>query len=86
MLLPSTPWIGLSWTVVWHIQLNGTQCATPTKSKSMHAKHERLSMEVQRLEKLLGYDDKSTGNMSSSSSSSDEDIDQYIDANDHDSA
>jgi hypothetical protein len=56
------------------------------QSKSMHAKHERLSMEVQRLEKLLGYDDKSTGNMSSSSSSSDEDIDQYIDANDHDSA
>ena len=45
------------------------------KSKAIHAKHSRLVREVKRLEELLGYDDKSTGNVSSSSSSSDEDDD-----------
>eukprot|EP00804_Cyclotella_cryptica_P016383 CCRYP_009930-RA/>CCRYP_009930-RA protein AED:0.03 eAED:0.03 QI:0/-1/0/1/-1/1/1/0/327 len=33
-----------------------------------HAKYNRLAKEVKRLEKLLGYDDKSTGDKSSSSS------------------
>ena len=36
----------------------------------MNSKHIRLTEEVKRLEKLLGYDDKSTGDASSSSSSS----------------
>ncbi|KAL3786944.1 hypothetical protein ACHAWO_013783 [Cyclotella atomus] len=40
------------------------------KCKKAHAKYDRLVQEVERLEKLLGYDDKSTGDVSSSSSSS----------------
>ncbi|KAL3778024.1 hypothetical protein ACHAWO_008747 [Cyclotella atomus] len=40
------------------------------KCKKAHAKYNRLVQEVERLEKLLGYDDKSTGDVSSSSSSS----------------
>ncbi|KAL7483982.1 hypothetical protein ACHAW6_011641, partial [Cyclotella cf. meneghiniana] len=38
------------------------------KTKTTHAKYNRLAKEVKRLEKLLGYDDKSTGDKSSSSS------------------
>ncbi|KAL3771907.1 hypothetical protein ACHAWO_010434 [Cyclotella atomus] len=40
------------------------------KCKKAHTKYKRLVQEVERLEKLLGYDDKSTGDVSSSSSSS----------------
>ena len=40
------------------------------KCKKAHAKYDRLVQEVERLEKLLGYDDKSTGDVSSSSTSS----------------
>ena len=40
------------------------------RRKTMNSKHIRLTEEVKRLEKLLGYDDKSTGDASSSSSSS----------------
>ena len=38
------------------------------KTKTTHAKYNRLAKEVKHLEKLLGYDDKSTGDKSSSSS------------------
>ena len=40
------------------------------KCKKAHAKFDRLVQEVERLEKLLGYDEKPTGDASSSSSSS----------------
>eukprot|EP00804_Cyclotella_cryptica_P010197 CCRYP_013821-RA/>CCRYP_013821-RA protein AED:0.40 eAED:0.18 QI:0/-1/0/1/-1/1/1/0/357 len=36
------------------------------KTKTTHAKYNRLAKKVNRLEKLLGYDDKSTGDKSSS--------------------
>ena len=43
------------------------------KTKQTHATYNMLVKEVKRLEKLLGYDDRSTGEKSSSSS--DDDID-----------
>ena len=38
------------------------------RCETIHSKHIRLTKEVKRLEKLLGYKDDSTGDVSSSSS------------------